>query len=92
MLVSILFKTNSGTVTVPISACPPQADLSLGLRGRIGSLMLQFCAEREAGPREGQSLELHAGQALGSGCVPSLPARPGFFWVCFHFSFLALPE
>lgn len=54
--------------------------------------MLQFCAEREAGPREGQSLELHAGQALGSGCVPSLPARPGFFWVCFHFSFLALPE
>ena len=33
MLVSILFKTNSGTVTVPISACPPQADLSLGLRG-----------------------------------------------------------
>lgn len=29
---SILFKTNSGTVTVPIFACPPQADLSLGLR------------------------------------------------------------
>lgn len=63
-----------------------------GPQGKNWLLDVAILAERGAGPREGQSLELRAGQTLGSGCVPSLPARPGLFWVCFHFSFLALPE
>lgn len=53
--------------------------------------MLQF-KERGAGPREGQSLELRAGQTLGSQSSSLPECLPGLFWVCFHFSFLALPE
>ena len=68
------------------------ADLSLGLRGRIGSLMLQFCAEREAGPLEDQSAELHGGQAGGSGCVPSSPARGSFRPACIFPSWHCLRE